>query len=79
MPERVIDIDYEDFCRNPQGHVLAVWERVRSACPPALELAKPRLDGLKPMSNADVVTLDAAQFQRLRDLVEVSRSLGHRA
>jgi LPS sulfotransferase NodH len=70
-PERVIEIQYEDFCRDPEAHVLAVWERVRAACPAAMTLDAPATAGLKPLKDTDFATLDESQFQHLSDLMDL--------
>jgi LPS sulfotransferase NodH len=72
---RVIEVSYEDFCRDPAGHVQRVWERLRAACPASLQLAPPRLEGLQPMQSTERAMLDEAQFERLRELLRAPRSL----
>lgn len=68
-PERVIEVRYEDFCSDPRHLVLAVWDRVRAACPPAFELAAPQVDMLRPLPHSDRVSLPEGQFTRLRALL----------
>jgi hypothetical protein len=77
--ERVIELTYEEFCRDPVRDVKRVWERMQAACPPELALPAPHLDGLRPFRGTERLTLDDAQLARLRELLGVPRRAMDRA